>query len=37
VPESVRDLLADYRNNTVNAGALIETIVDSGCVISSFR
>jgi UDP-glucose 4-epimerase len=30
VPESVRDPLTYYRNNTVNSRALIETIVDSG-------
>jgi UDP-glucose 4-epimerase len=30
VPESVRDPLAYYRNNTVNSRALIETVVRSG-------
>jgi UDP-glucose 4-epimerase len=35
VPESVRDPLGYYRNNTVNSHALIETAVRGACAISS--
>jgi len=36
VPDSVRDPLGYYRNNTVNSRALIETVVKRACATSSF-
>ena len=35
VPDSVRDPLGYYRNNTINSRALIETAVKRACAISS--
>src|SRR5215472_5776446 len=37
VPDSMRDPLRYYRNNTVNSRALIESAIQSVSAISSFR
>ena len=36
VPDSVRDPLGYYRNNTMNSRALIDSAVKAACAISSF-